>query len=216
MRAEPTAVLGLLFLAGLLSALLLRVSRSVLLAAMIVPLLPILASHIVIEPILSGHALTLAPLAQATTAWFRVSGLAIWSVLWLSSISIDEGAKLSQLLIIGQYAFVPLLVGSTFTAVARERWIAIREIQSLSRKGSLRRRRRTRFGDIPSLGLQLILASLISTQELSLSCGGRGIGLKRRMPVGIPRLSPSGIFVVALLCFGTWYASFIDYAKLLP
>jgi hypothetical protein len=216
LRAQTPSVVGILFLGGMSLALVFRVSRSVLLAAVFVPLLPILVSHFFIEPTLSGQPITLSPLALATTAWFRVSGLAIWSILWLSSIRIEEGARLCQLLFFGQYAFVPILVAGTFISVARERWIAIREFQSLFRSGLLRRRRRTRFVNIPSFGLQLMLASLISTQELSLSSGGRGIGLRRKMAVGFPRLSVSGGIVVALLCFGSWYAGHLGYATLLP
>lgn len=195
--------LGLAFLATAVAAVAVRVRPFLVLTCLVFPLLPILVSHLLIEPVLSGGALESSTVLQAMTAWIRVGGMALLSVTWLVSLEVRGGAQLCRLTGAGQYLLLPFLIAGTFISVTRDRWLAIRELQALRGHGRLRRRARIHFSKIPSDGLQLTMASLVSSGELALACNGRGIGARRSLAVARPVPSAAGMAVVIALAGAT-------------
>lgn len=198
-------VLGVAFLVAIVSAIIVRVRPLLLATCLVFPLLPIMASHLLIEPLLSGASIELATIQQALTAWIRVGGMALLSVTWLVSLDVRGAAQLCRLTGAGQYMLLPVLIAGTFLSVTRDRWLAIRELQALRSRGPLRRRARIRFRQIPGTGLQLTMASLISSGELALACNGRGIGARRRLAVARPVPSGVGVMVVLTLLAATGF-----------
>jgi len=191
--------LGPAFLVTIVFAILVRVRPLLLATCLVFPLLPIMASHLLIEPLLAGTPLEAATMQQALRAWIRVGGMALLSVTWLVSLNVRGAAQLCRMTGAGQYLLLPFLIAGTFVSVTRDRWLAIRELQALRGRGLLRRRARIRFRQIPDTGLQLTMASLISSGELALACNGRGIGARRDLAVPRPVPSFLGIMVVLML-----------------
>jgi hypothetical protein len=122
--------------------------------------------------------------------------MALLSVAWIKSLNLARAAALCRLLGGGQYLLLPFLVAATFVGVTRERWVAIRELQSLRLYGRLRKRTHIALRELPNVGLQLTMASLFSVGELALACGGRGIGARRAIAVSLERLSVAGVLLV--------------------
>jgi len=212
-----TPFLACLFLAGIFAAVVVRTSLALVIVAVLAPTMPIGLSHLVFQPMIStSHIGDAGDATNAVIAWLRVSGLAVWSIAWLGTIRIEDGASLAKASLLGQYVFLPFLVASTFTSVARTRWIAIREVNALLRPGLLSKRRRVHFLDIPALALQLILISLVSSRELSLSCAGRGLGIKRKLPVAAPLPSASGVVLILALGLATWYGARDGFFRISP
>jgi energy-coupling factor transporter transmembrane protein EcfT len=192
-------VLGLAFLVTIVFAIIVRVRPLLLATCLVFPLLPIMASHLLIEPLLSGAPIEPATMQQALRAWIRVGGMALLSVTWLVSLDLRAAAQLCRLTGAGQYLLLPFLIAGTFVSVTRDRWLAIRELQALRGRGRLRGRARLRFRQVPGTGLQLTMASLVSSGELALACNGRGIGARRGLAVARPVPSGVGVMVVLTL-----------------
>ena len=196
--ASPWMLLGALSIA-VAGALAVRLPAPLFLSCLTIPLLPILMSHLVLEPVLSGRPVGLSTGAHAALVWVRVAGMALLSVSWIKSLDFARAASLCRLVGGGQFLFLPFLVATTFVGVTRERWAAIRELQSLRLTGLLRKRTRIALGELPNVGLQLTMASLFSVGELALSCGGRGIGGRRALAVSLKRPSVGGVLLVLAL-----------------
>ena len=202
MTASPW-LLATAFSMTLLAALVVRLRFSLFLLCLVVPLLPILVSHLVLEPMLSGQFVGRPIEMHAGMAWLRVGGMALLSVAWIRSLDLRRAAELCRLVGGGQYVLLPLMVAATFVGVTRERWVAIRELQALRQAGRLRERTRVALRELPNVGLQLTMASLFSAGELALACSGRGIGARRAIAVSLERPSIAGILLVLTLLAGT-------------
>jgi len=201
--AHGLPLLLIAFFVSLLAAIFARLRLLLVAFALLVPLLPILISHFAIEPYFSGTAITDVTKERALESWVRVGGMTLLSITWISTLSLPEAAQLCRVLVIGQYLLVPLQTATTFISVTRDRWLAIRELQALRKRGRLSKRTKVTLGQLPGVGLQLTLASLISSSEVALACQGRGIGSRRYIAVRFPRLTPLGVSILASLGLAT-------------
>lgn len=199
LAAHSTQLLLSAFMLTLCAAAIIRVKPALVAFALFVPVLPILISYFGIEPYFSHTVITNETKLRALQAWLRLGGMAVLSISWFSTLDLVGAAQLCRLLFLGQYLLLPLQTAATFIKVTRDRWTAIREFQALRRRGRLSRRTRVSFARLPGIGLQLTLASLISSSELALACQGRGVGSRRHLAVPLPRLSFLGLALVISL-----------------
>lgn len=175
-----------------------RAPISIVLIGLIVPALPISFSHFIVEPIASGSWPSKADIPDALLAYFRVAGLVLFSIYWLTHLTFRRSATLSRLLPFGSsVVLLASLVVSSIEA-ARARWVTMHMIHSLRAPGSLRSRRRIKLRQAGLWGLQLSLASLIGSRDLALSAEGRGLSARMRLRSEGQKVTLVGIFVVLI------------------
>jgi hypothetical protein len=177
-----------------------RIKKSLFGVAVLVPIFPILVSHLGIEPLFAEGSVSIRQFVLAIEAWLRLASLALLSVSWLTTLSFTSAAALCRLVLVGQPLLVPLVAIVTLLQSISSRWTLIREAQALQRCGVLRRRTRLPISRLPFVGMQLTLASLVTVPELALSCEGRGVGGRRILAVRIPPVTwVGGILTLTLL-----------------
>ena len=190
-------------LMGLLSTLCLAFSigacrkHPVLILGIVAPILPIGVSHFAIEPFFTKTPIDGRALVVASIAALRVSGLTALTLAWIFSLNLRAAAAVARTFLVGQWALVPAsIIVSAFGAVSY-RWTSIREISALRRTGSARHRRHTPLMMLPTLGLQLSLATFTAVGDLELTCRGRRLMTRRQLAAPLIGPTPLGLFAIA-------------------
>lgn len=186
-RTSDLRLLSGALLLGILLALFSRCNKSVMLIAVVAPVIPIMVSHFGLEPLLGQFLIDRAVAMRALAAWLRIASMTTLSLAWFSTMTLREGAQLASSVGGGQFVLVPFIVAGSYLRSTLERWVAIREVRSLSGRGPLRKRKNIPLFETPSVGMQLTLVSLLGASELALACSGRGIGHRRALAIASPK-----------------------------
>jgi hypothetical protein len=170
---------SLLLLVAIGLALLMRTPTKLLVIAVTAPAPGLFLSHLVIEPIASGTAISAGIIDTSVVAYARLSSLSLFSVAFLTTLSMEDAARISVRCGSRSRIFLVWILVRSALSNARIAYDDARVCRAFMRRGNASTRARLPLRDIAPLGITLCLALLVSSADIAAAARGRGIRLAK-------------------------------------